>query len=484
MRKTQLFGQFRADTVMKWLAVAGLLGLRTATATAALPDCEAGGVSDKSVIGMTSSKGDRVQFGLQRDGDSLRGMAYLWQKDGRIVANGPVSGRLGGKPPVEGATGFVLTAHWHPPVGGSNDFSGWIERGGGKGIAHGMGPNGGPVNVDIRTASRCPKWPQEYFVGANGRAGVLPAPAYQCVPGFVWREATKWDRVCVLPAARDRVAAENRIAPSLREGRGNNQCNLPYFARSAVAGDTACVALQARALAVSENEAAHLYVINKADVLLQEHGSFCNGYAGEAVAAAERNRSNKCGDSGPRWEPSASPHFDWCMNNQYMVGAAASEQRASVESDARAVANIRCANRTNVTETSPLAKARPSVPQINLGAVQQPTPSARDRVATSMATATPLPAARSGSANVVAATTCRPGLVWREARASDHVCVDTAARARTALENRTAAERRDPTGSYGPNSCKAGFVWREAFAGDLVCVTPEARKKVREENLH
>jgi hypothetical protein len=73
--------------------------------------------------------------------------------------------------------------------------------------------------------------------------------------------------------------------------------------------------------------------------------------------------------------------------------------------------------------------------------------------------------------------TCVEGLVWREARPGDNVCVRPTDRDRTASENATAADRRDPRGAYGPNSCKPGFVWREAFDGDAVCVTPDTRRE-------
>lgn len=73
--------------------------------------------------------------------------------------------------------------------------------------------------------------------------------------------------------------------------------------------------------------------------------------------------------------------------------------------------------------------------------------------------------------------TCVQGLVWREARVGDAVCVRPEDRTRTAQENAAAADRRDPNGPYGPQSCKQGSVWREAFDGDTVCVTPDTRRE-------
>jgi hypothetical protein len=92
------------------------------------------------------------------------------------------------------------------------------------------------------------------------------------------------------------------------------------------------------------------------------------------------------------------------------------------------------------------------------------------------------PAAQ-GVIEAVPADACKPGFVWREAAAADHVCVPPDSRDRARVENRLADLRRAPGGgAYGPNTCKVGFVWREAFAGDVVCVEPEIRSLVAQEN--
>jgi hypothetical protein len=78
--------------------------------------------------------------------------------------------------------------------------------------------------------------------------------------------------------------------------------------------------------------------------------------------------------------------------------------------------------------------------------------------------------------------TCAQGFVWREAIPSDHVCVTPDVRSRTAQENATAVDRRDPNGAYGSNTCKSGFVWREAFNSDAVCVTPDIRSQTLADN--
>jgi hypothetical protein len=85
---------------------------------------------------------------------------------------------------------------------------------------------------------------------ATGIAGMTyPASANQCKPGFVWREASSSDLMCVVPqqrdqAAEDNAAAASRIAP----------CRPGFVPRSAVRGDNVCVTPAARDLAASEND--------------------------------------------------------------------------------------------------------------------------------------------------------------------------------------------------------------------------------------
>ena len=54
--------------------------------------------------------------------------------------------------------------------------------------------------------------------------------------------------------------------------------------------------------------------------------------------------------------------------------------------------------------------------------------------------------------------TCRPGFVWREAVAGDHICVAPQTRAQAARDNSQAAARRQPGGAYGPNTCIQEYV--------------------------
>ena len=79
--------------------------------------------------------------------------------------------------------------------------------------------------------------------------------------------------------------------------------------------------------------------------------------------------------------------------------------------------------------------------------------------------------------------TCKTGFVWREANATDHVCVDPHSRDDAKLDNSKAAQNRSPNGGpSGPDTCKNGLVWREAYPNDRVCVIPKKRDATRSEN--
>ena len=78
--------------------------------------------------------------------------------------------------------------------------------------------------------------------------------------------------------------------------------------------------------------------------------------------------------------------------------------------------------------------------------------------------------------------TCIQGLVWREARTGDTVCVTPAVRDRTATENANPGSNKDPLAGSGPESCSQGYVWREAFDGDTICVTPAERSETKAAN--
>jgi uncharacterized protein (DUF2237 family) len=92
------------------------------------------------------------------------------------------------------------------------------------------------------------------IAAASTLAGAsAPAPAratgdhgpLTCLDGYVWRQATPRDRVCVTPAVRAQTARDNALAAS-RAGAtpgtfGPDLCAPGYVWREAVPGDHVCV---------------------------------------------------------------------------------------------------------------------------------------------------------------------------------------------------------------------------------------------------
>ena len=66
-----------------------------------------------------------------------------------------------------------------------------------------------------------------------------------CLDGYVWRQATPRDRVCVTPAVRAQTARDNILAASRRSAVpgifGPDRCAPGYLWREALAGDHVCV---------------------------------------------------------------------------------------------------------------------------------------------------------------------------------------------------------------------------------------------------
>jgi hypothetical protein len=81
-----------------------------------------------------------------------------------------------------------------------------------------------------------------------------------CLEGFVWREATPADHVCVSGATRTQARADNAQAAARRNPAGGpygrDTCLVPYVWREAVAGDHVCVTTGIRAAAVADNAQA------------------------------------------------------------------------------------------------------------------------------------------------------------------------------------------------------------------------------------
>lgn len=81
-----------------------------------------------------------------------------------------------------------------------------------------------------------------------------------CKQGFVWREATKNDHVCVTPATRTEAANDNQAAASRRAGggaSGPDTCKPGFVWREVVPSDHVCVTPQVRSAAAADNAAAN-----------------------------------------------------------------------------------------------------------------------------------------------------------------------------------------------------------------------------------
>jgi hypothetical protein len=84
--------------------------------------------------------------------------------------------------------------------------------------------------------------------------------------------------------------------------------------------------------------------------------------------------------------------------------------------------------------------------------------------------------------------TCAPPFVWREAFAGDTVCVEVGRRTQVATDNAQGPGRRayactPPNCTFtAPDTCKVPYVWREARPSDHVCVEVKERSQVAAEN--
>ena len=82
-------------------------------------------------------------------------------------------------------------------------------------------------------------------------AGAVPASAagshgpLTCLDGFVWRQATPRDHVCVTPEVRAQTARDNALAPTRRSATsgtfGPDLCVAGFVWREALPGDRVCV---------------------------------------------------------------------------------------------------------------------------------------------------------------------------------------------------------------------------------------------------
>ncbi len=83
-----------------------------------------------------------------------------------------------------------------------------------------------------------------------------------CAQGFVWREATPSDHVCVTPQVRDQTRNDNAAAASRRNPAGGaygaDTCQPGFVWREAYSGDHVCVPVQTRSEAAQDNHWADI----------------------------------------------------------------------------------------------------------------------------------------------------------------------------------------------------------------------------------
>jgi len=88
--------------------------------------------------------------------------------------------------------------------------------------------------------------------------------AQQCIQGYVWREATRNDRVCVTPATRQQARDDNAQTDARREPGGGSfgfeTCKQGYVWREATSSDHVCVTPQTRDQARYDNSQARARV--------------------------------------------------------------------------------------------------------------------------------------------------------------------------------------------------------------------------------
>lgn len=80
-----------------------------------------------------------------------------------------------------------------------------------------------------------------------------------CIEGYVWREAVPDDHVCVTPAVRADVIADNRMADTRREtrhGKRPDTCKPGFVWREATPDDRVCVTLDTREQTARDNRDA------------------------------------------------------------------------------------------------------------------------------------------------------------------------------------------------------------------------------------
>ena len=98
------------------------------------------------------------------------------------------------------------------------------------------------------------------FFSLDYASAQCPFGADQCLTGYVWREASPTDHVCVRGSTRSQAAADNRQALARRDPNGGpfgvETCSQGFVWREAFPGDKVCVTGATRTQAARDNASA------------------------------------------------------------------------------------------------------------------------------------------------------------------------------------------------------------------------------------
>lgn len=99
-----------------------------------------------------------------------------------------------------------------------------------------------------------------FVSGSNIAGSYAEAAPARCKSGYVWREATSTDYICVRPSSRSKAIQDNRKHNS-RVRAGSNRCKSGYVWREATGrSDKICVKPATRSRTARENAQHHARV--------------------------------------------------------------------------------------------------------------------------------------------------------------------------------------------------------------------------------
>ncbi|KUI39087.1 hypothetical protein [Mycobacterium sp. GA-2829] len=131
-------------------------------------------------------------------------------------------------------------------------------------------------------------------VGAPGTAAAAPDT---CVQGYVWREASPSDHVCVTPGERSAAAQQNSQAAARKEPAGGaygpDTCKQGFVWREAFPGDHVCVPPAERDQAAAQNAAGPQRVVKADPAPLQGPGVSWDQTPVGGLTAHIQDRSGK-----------------------------------------------------------------------------------------------------------------------------------------------------------------------------------------------